>query len=280
MSSQTFHFIAGLPRAGSTLLAAILRQNPRFHAEMTSPLGSLFDAVLTQLSAGSEFGSMVNQAQRQALLSGLFSSYYPQHPENAVIFDTNRSWCNKLPALLTIFPTAKVICCVRNVAWVLDSMERQYQKNPFEHTRLFNNATERNTVYSRAETLAQRDRMVGFAWCALKEAVYGPHAGSLLLVDYELLTRSPADVLSLIYQFIDEPLFDHDFNNVEYDAPEFDQQLGLDGLHRVQPRVTPQTRNTLLPPDLFDTYASMSFWHDLSGSAANVIALEQQKTLQ
>lgn len=276
MSTQTFHFIAGLPRAGSTLLAAILRQNPRFHAEMTSPLGSLFDAVLAQLSAGSEFGPMVNQAQRQALLSGLFSSYYPQHTDNSVIFDTNRSWCSKLPALLTLFPAAKVICCVRDVAWVMDSMERQYQKNPFEYTRLFNNAAERNTVYSRVDTLGQRDRMVGFAWCALKEAVYSSHAGSLLLVDYDLLTRSPADVLSLIYQFIDEPLFEHDFNNVEYDAPEFDQQLGLEGLHRVQPSVTPQTRTTLLPPDLFDTYASMSFWHDLSGSAANVIAPEQQ----
>ncbi|MEG3936419.1 MULTISPECIES: sulfotransferase [unclassified Microcoleus] len=33
------HFISGLPRSGSTLLAALLRQNPRFHGAMTSPLG-------------------------------------------------------------------------------------------------------------------------------------------------------------------------------------------------------------------------------------------------
>ncbi|MEG4240263.1 sulfotransferase [Microcoleus sp. Pol14C6] len=33
------HFISGLPRSGSTLLAALLRQNPRFHAAMTSPVG-------------------------------------------------------------------------------------------------------------------------------------------------------------------------------------------------------------------------------------------------
>ncbi|MFB8797203.1 MAG: sulfotransferase [Microcoleus sp.] len=32
------HFISGLPRSGSTLLAALLRQNPRFHAAMTSPV--------------------------------------------------------------------------------------------------------------------------------------------------------------------------------------------------------------------------------------------------
>jgi len=32
------HFISGLPRSGSTLLAALLRQNPRFHAAMTIPV--------------------------------------------------------------------------------------------------------------------------------------------------------------------------------------------------------------------------------------------------
>jgi hypothetical protein len=48
------HFISGLPRAGSTLLAALLRQNPRFSAGMTSPVGSLFNAMLTATSARNE----------------------------------------------------------------------------------------------------------------------------------------------------------------------------------------------------------------------------------
>jgi hypothetical protein len=37
------HFISGLPRSGSTLLAALLRQNPRFSAGMSSPVYALFD---------------------------------------------------------------------------------------------------------------------------------------------------------------------------------------------------------------------------------------------
>ena len=36
-----------------------------------------------------------------------------------VVFDTNRAWCARLPLLRTLFSEAKVICCVRNVAWVL-----------------------------------------------------------------------------------------------------------------------------------------------------------------
>ncbi|MGI4764644.1 MAG: sulfotransferase, partial [Janthinobacterium lividum] len=32
------HFISGLPRSGSTLLAALLRQNPTVHAHISSPV--------------------------------------------------------------------------------------------------------------------------------------------------------------------------------------------------------------------------------------------------
>src|SRR3569832_2806671 len=42
---KKYHFISGLPRSGSTLLAALLLQNPRFHAGMTSPVGTLFTGM-------------------------------------------------------------------------------------------------------------------------------------------------------------------------------------------------------------------------------------------
>ena len=48
------HFISGLPRSGSTLLAALLRQNPRFTAGMSSPVYPLFRSMLTETSARNE----------------------------------------------------------------------------------------------------------------------------------------------------------------------------------------------------------------------------------
>lgn len=267
-----FHFITGLPRSGSTLLAAILRQNPRFHAGMTSPVGTLFSGMLQQFSAGTEFGSTITQEQRRRLVRGLFDSYYADHPDKAVVFDTNRMWSAKMPAVMDQFPDAKVIACVRNVAWIMDSLERRYRANPYELTRLFNDETERNTVYSRVETLALRNRLVGFAWAALKEAFYGEHAQSLLLVDYDLLAQAPGKVMPLIYQFLGEEAYQHDFANVQYDAPEFDQPLGVHGLHKVRPRVHLEERATILPPDLFEQYAALSFWKDTTGSLCNVIA--------
>ena len=276
---QQFHFISGLPRSGSTLLSAILLQNPRFHAGMTSPVGALFSGVLEQCSAGSEVGAVIDTDMRRRLLRGLFDAYYADKADKPVVFDTNRQWSSRLPAISDLFPKAKVIACVRNVAWVMDSLERLYRANPYENTKLFGDAVERNTVYSRCETLAQRNRLVGFAWAALKEAYYGEHADSLLIVDYDLLTQAPERVLRLVYDFIGEPWFEHDFEHLAYDAPAFDQALGVAGLHKVKPKVALQSRRTILPPDLFKQYADLSFWLDGSASAANVIRMKSDAAI-
>ncbi len=261
------YFIAGLPRAGSTLIAALLAQNPRFHAGMSSPVANLFEGVLTQVAAGSEISTMVNTEQRARLLRGLFDSYYAEY-EQPVIFDTNRAWTANLPALMSLFPQTKIICCVRDVAWIMDSMERQFRKNAFEQTRLFNSAAERSTVYTRVEALAGANRMVGFPWHALREAVYSEFAKQLVLVEYDLLAARPAEVMELLYAFLEEDPFEHDFDNVVYDAPSFDAQLGLDGLHRVHKKVEPRPRSTVLPPDLFERYSKLAFWREMPGSAA------------
>lgn len=274
MDNRKFHFITGLPRSGSTLLSAMLLQNPAFHAGMTSPVGTLFTSLLSQFSAGSEFGPVISHDQRRRLLGGLFENYYADHLHNRVIFDTNRMWAAKLPAVIDLFPHAKIIACVRNVAWVMDSIERLYRANPYENTKLFVDDVERNTVYSRVDTLAQRNRLVGFPWAALKEAYYGEHAKSMLVVDYDLLTQAPERVLRLVYEFLGEPWYEHDFDNVEYDAPEFDQALGLSGLHRVRRKVSVEARRTILPPDLFEQYSKLSFWDDAVGSEAQVIRVK------
>ena len=267
-----FHFISGLPRSGSTLLSAILRQNPRYHASMTSAVGSLFSSVIAQLSAGSEYAPLVSREQKRQLLKGLFSSYYHDKQDKQVIFDTNRMWSARLPALLDLYPGAKMLCMVRNVAWVLDSFESKFQQDPFENTSLYQNEQERNTVYSRAEALIGKHRQVGFPWAALRDAYYSKHADSMLLIDYEILTRDPAKVMPLIYEFLGEEAFEHDFENVDYDEPQFDDALGMVGLHKVQPRVEFTPRTTVLPPDLYDKYSQMSFWLDRSHSMANVIS--------
>ncbi len=271
MGDRTFHFISGLPRSGSTLLAAILRQNPRIHAGMSSGLGALVSGVMQQMSPGTELSDIVSESQRRNILKRLFSSYYDGETDCQIILDTNRIWTTRMPLLSELYPNSKVIACVRNLSWVIDSLERQVRNNPFHFSRIFSPKAQ-GTVYSRAEYLIAHDALVGKAFHGLKEAFYGEQSASLLIVEYELLARAPEKVIPLVYEFIGEPGFEHDFDNVEYDAPEFDQSLGLNGLHRVRPKVEFQARRTILPPDLFNRFENMEFWRDLAATNANVIA--------
>lgn len=266
---ERIHFIAGLPRSGSTLLAGILRQNPRFHAAMSSQLCPLFAAMVNTM--GGEGSRFITTQQRVRVLRGLFDSFYGADMPD-VVFDTNRMWCAKLPALLQVLPDAKVICTVRNVAWVMDSIEQLIRRNALQPSRLYADDAERATVYSRCEALGARHRLVGSAWTALKEAFYGAQADSLLLVDYDYLTRAPKRTTALIYEFLGEPAFEHDFSNVEYSEPEFDADLSTPGLHTVGREVRHTERQTILPPDLFERYNALSFWSDPAPSLANIIA--------
>src|ERR1700730_13697403 len=66
-SPRKFHFISGLPRSGSTLLAAILNQNPRFRAGMTSPLADIMGVVMAEASSKNDFSFDVSDEQRVAM---------------------------------------------------------------------------------------------------------------------------------------------------------------------------------------------------------------------
>ncbi len=155
------HFISGLPRSGSTLLAGILRQNPRFHAGMTSPVGSMYMALEKSMSRRNETAVFIDSEQRRDLLAGLFTSYYTKVQSDKVVFDTNRMWCAKLPGLTQLFPAARVICCVRDVNWVMDSIERLVRRNAFEPSGMFGYESG-GTVFSRIGAVASSDGSGGF----------------------------------------------------------------------------------------------------------------------
>ena len=111
------HFISGLPRSGSTLLSALLLQNPALHAGITSPVGSLVGTMLREVSQGNETAVLMDDGQRRALLQGVFDNYYHAIHPTRTVFDTNRAWTLRLDLMATLFPDAKVICCVRHVPW-------------------------------------------------------------------------------------------------------------------------------------------------------------------
>lgn len=253
---RKMHFISGLPRSGTTLLAGILKQNPAFTTGVTSPVTRILQSIEYATSRESQFAVLLNDTQKLALRRGIFTAVYP---DDTVAFDKGHVWTAKMGIIALMFPDAKVICCVRDLSWVMDSFERMFRSNPLEMSQFHHWKTD-TTVYMRCARLGASDGVVGRSYDALKEAYYGPQRDRLLLVDYKHLTTQPNATIAKIYEFIGEPLFVHDFKNVVLDAPQLDGNLGMPGLHTVGREVKFVPRATILPPDLYDRYRNDAFW--------------------
>ena len=233
----------------------------------------LCGVVHQRIGSTGEYSVLFDDEGIARMLRGLFDSYYAQVPPGTVVFDTNRTWTSRAALLGRLYPKSKIICCVREIGWILDSLERMRNKNPLKLSKLFNNQTG-DTLYARVEALMNSDTgLIGAAWSALREAWFSEAAEKLIIVPYDTFVVSPDRTIRRIYELLNEPPFDHDFNNVAYEAPEYDTNLGMPGLHTVHPVVAPRERLPCIPPDLFTKYSKTHFWMTAGLNPRGVIVL-------
>jgi sulfotransferase len=245
---KKYHFISGLPRSGTTLLSTILKQNPRFEASISGPLARFTRAIITESSTQGGYRFECPPEKRKKLINGLFENYHDDNTKE-VAFNTNRGWPLLLPTIKDLYSDSKMIICVRDVEWVLDSFETLYRKNPYSFTTMFS-PDENINVYTRCESLLNPGRTLGFAYNAIKQGITSEHKSSIMIVEYENLAKNPEFIMKALYNFIDEPYYQHDYNDVEASYDEFDEDVQLPGLHKTRKQVGFIPRESIIPPDI------------------------------
>lgn len=257
------HFIAGLPRSGSTLLAGLLSQNPHFTASFHSPLGQVVTVAVEHMGPHQNEGaSLMTSDQRERMLRGLFYGYYfdKNIPSlDHTVFDTNRRWCSQMALLDKIFPGSRVIAMVRDPRYILDSFERIFQKNPTQGTRIV--LPGNTNVYQRNAILLDPSNVLGNSINALREAYYGHFAHNLILIDFYDFVARPLEILAQLHTALAEEDFSYDIEDVRPlpGADEFDRNMGLPGLHHPKRVVRYDPQPLALPPDLI-ARMPLPFW--------------------
>jgi len=254
---KTYHMITGLPRSGSTLLSSILKQNPRFHASVSDPLATLVKGVIETSQDGPGMRSEVPEHRVHNLVQHLFEGYYAD-VSAPVIFNTNRAWTLLTPVIREVFPKSRMLVCVRDIAWILDSFEQAHRRNPLSKNSVFGGMS--GTVYSRMHSLMEDGGIVGFPLQGVKQAITSNEKHMIMLIEYDLLCKNPAGILSAIYKFLGEEPFPHDFNNVQASWDEYDQDIGIKELHAVRTKVEFKPRNLIIPPDILNKYNNQEVW--------------------
>lgn len=256
--NHVFHFIAGLPRSGSTLLANVLAQNPRFHASATSGIQDLMLAVRNHWDQVGAFRAMeraASEAAKKRVLRGILECFHADAPR-PVVFDKSRGWLANLEMLEWLLERrVKILAPVRDLRDVLASFEKIWRKASTSRQLSQESAhyAEFQSIEGRCSVWTRGDQPVGVAYNRIKDALHRGYRDRIHFVRFEQLTCDPKTVFCGIYSFLEEAPFEHDFERIEQVTFEDDEAFGMAaGLHSIRAKIEP------MPPQ----------WPQLLGEAA------------
>lgn len=269
---KNYYFISGLPRSGSTLLSTILKQNPDFYADISSPLQMIVENTV-RVFTECENSSYINEERRIQVIQSLFEGYYSQQSQNT-IFDTSRSWTRNTSLLKAISPITKVLCCVRNVDEIVNSFEKLWTHNPLYYKQI-NDFTYSQNIFERSDEIYNRSIIPHYI--SLKEGS-AKNPEMIHFVEYELLCKFPEKTMKEIYEFIGMDYYSHDFNQLDYENESFDLKSGVPNLHKIKPMVYYEPVKYYIPEEIKQKYQQMrmEFWKPFNQSQG-LIAIPQNQ---
>lgn len=233
------YFIAGLPRSGSTLLANILCQNPRFYASGTSGIMDVMFGIRNQWDNLVEFKATPNPEAKKRVLKAVLDSYYDIG--KPVVFDKCRGWLSLIEmAEYALDERVKILVPVRDLRDVVSSFEKLWRKaNAFKQSAPDGFYFDFQTVEGRVNYWLRGDQPVGLAVNRIRDAIKRGCGDRLFFVEFDKLTSNPEETMRAVYAFLGEEYYVHDFDNVEQVNKEDDGIFGFEGLHTIRPKVEP-----------------------------------------
>lgn len=257
------HFLAGLPRSGTSAIGAILNQHPSIHCSLGSALPAVLRAARERYADSEHTKAAPIAGQLNGLVRGLISGFY-DHVHTVTVFDKNRWWADPINLHMIHDATGrrpKVICPVRPLPDILASWLTILQANP--GNIIEKAARSRGYDWTRegiCAFLVSPDGNVGDAIKHMRAAFNSSYSNCLLLIGYENFLTHPQAQFDQIHDFVGLDRFKYDFTNIRAPAVEDDvKAYGLPGLHAVLPCVPspyqdPNYAENILGARLFDYY--------------------------
>ena len=239
---KKYIFNSSMPRSGSELLQVILHQNPSIYGSVTSPLCEYITAI-KDCQINAEVKSQPADLMKKAQLSAsgqMMYGYYEAITDRSIIVDKSRQWMWNYDLLEQILDAKpKMICMIRDLRDIFTSMEKNWRKNRHLPQGPDDLSTLKNmTVEERIATWSH-DNPVGFSTQRLKSAGELNQLQDVFILRYEDLTTHPDECMLKLYEYIDLPYYQHDFNNIIKEVEEDDQWHGIFGNHEVKKELKP-----------------------------------------
>jgi sulfotransferase len=243
--TKTYHFMAGLPRSGSTLLSAILNQNPSIYSTAYSDVLELLYTLEDKIPTLQSYKAGLFSKNYESLMRELVGSFYLP-TDASVVIDKNRGWgtpynFTNLSPYLNV--NGKVILTMRPILEVLASYVRVTKES--EKVTGFNPFF--NKDYWGANYRNKEDAFVDMLMAPHEEidrCIYSVanllenHGDRTHVVWYDDLVFEPEKTLKSIYDFLDLEAYPHNFTNLKpIDVYDDYNAYGVIGLHNIRQKI-------------------------------------------
>jgi hypothetical protein len=233
-NAPVLHFVSGLPRCGSTVLMSLMAQNPAIYSAPISGLCNMFTGIYANWDRSEFHQELPNPEAKIRTLKALLENYH--QTDKPVLLDKDRQWVSVVPQLEAVLQRpVKMIVLVRPFVEILTSFEVLRRRTPLTITSADAALGPQSTIASRAEYFAGSGGPLGVAYTGLKDAVTTGYLDRMLFVDYNKLTNAPKSQLKRIYEFLEEPYFEHELNEVRQIAHGDSSVHLFTGLHDIRP---------------------------------------------
>lgn len=239
---KIIHFLAGLPRSGSSVLAAILNQNPEVYVTPTSPMLDLVTANQDKFWELPEVKANPCPDQLTNITRAMINAMWIHRPE-PIIIDKNRGWGKNMPASTILLEReVKVIATIRDLPGIMASWLTLIRNQPNNHID--------KILQQRGLEVNDENRMGEMWFNMVKDCMecvvqLRKDAGNrTLFLRYEELVMLPENSIGRIERHLGLPEAQYDFNNITTETVDDDLTAwGFDGMHKVRPVLEKTSRH-------------------------------------
>ena len=242
MSLPEFAFFTGLPRTGSSIVKAILNQNPVIYASKNSPICNTMWNIPSLITSNINYAADPKPESLDRIMQSLLPLYYKDKmASKKIIFDKSFSWgapANHFMISKVLGKNPKFLVTTRNYDDVIDSLVRLIKKYP--DTNVFTKGMTRNYELSFRDNiinhLTQQENVLYLALIGL-ENLKTNHNKDCFFIEYDEFCNTPEKILKEFYKFFKLPSFKHNLYNITDPDRENDEVYGIPTLHEIRPTI-------------------------------------------
>ena len=210
VKNKKIYFLAGLPRAGNTLLASILNQNPDVCCTPNSITLEIYKDIWN-LKHTDVFKNFPDHESLHCVMKAILPAYYKNWNYKYIIDRGPAGTQGNLYLLRKFYgEDIRIIFLVRPILEVLASWIRWMKKTPDSFIRRHtNNPTE------ACHMLMNKKGQIAKELICMQNLLKPENKHLVHFVDYKEIINKPQSTIKGIYKFLGIPSFKHRFINLD-----------------------------------------------------------------